>query len=619
MTNLDKLEKIFPECITEALDDDGKICRAVNFERLKQILSGERAAGREAYEFNFVGKKNAELEAHRPTDKTLRPALDESRDFNATENLYVEGDNLEALKILQESYLGKVKMIYIDPPYNTGNDFIYRDDFAQNADDFNLAAGNVDADGNRLNRQLNRESRGRFHSDWCAMIFSRLLLAKNFLSDDGVIFISIDDHEQANLKKICDEIFGEKNFVAQIAVITNPSGRDYGGVARTHEYILAYRKSEALSINLITDEENKFTLFDELGGFELRELRNRNVRFNDKNRPNLYYPFYVNTQANDENGLNYISLEPQPNWFELYPQESQGIKTVWRWGKEKAAANLNVNIMAKRKKDGGWMIVEKYREPKKMARSVWADKACRNESGTLLLKEIFGGKVFDYPKSITTLIRLTEMATGEDSIVMDFFSGSATTAHAVMELNATDGGHRKFIMIQIGDETPANSEARRAGYEKISDIGKERIRRAGDKLKAEHPALDTGFRVFKVSPSNFKPLPTDLQTLLTFVDNIEPDRNEYDLFFGTLLSKGMTLDKKFAAEEVDGFKVLSADGGEILACFDEKILAATFRKLAERKPRKIFFRDSSFASSADKINALEFIKNFAPDTEVTVL
>ncbi|MBQ3336448.1 MAG: site-specific DNA-methyltransferase [Selenomonadaceae bacterium] len=599
MTNLDKLEKIFPECITEALDDDGKICRAVNFERLKQILSGERAAGKEAYEFNFVGKKNAELEAHRPTDKTLRPALDESRDFNATENLYVEGDNLEALKILEESYLGKVKMIYIDPPYNTGNDFIYRDDFAQNADDFDAAAGNLDADGNRLNLQLNRESRGRFHSDWCAMIFSRLLLAKNFLSDDGVIFISIDDHEQANLKKICDEVFGEKNFVANIIWKKKTNGNNMGFIPPVHDFIVVYCKD----ISSLTP----FAL-------PLSEEYLNSKYANPDNDPRGAWTM-TDLSANHK-GPHFAITNPKTG-EKFFPPQGR----YWVFNEAEVLRRIDDGRIIFGKSGDSRPVQKVFAAERNLSQKpdTWFDKQGYNGDATTELAEIIGRKIFDSPKPKTLIKYILKFATGEDSIVMDFFSGSATTAHAVMELNATDGGHRKFIMIQIGDETPANSEARRAGYEKISDIGKERIRRAGDKLKAEHPALDTGFRVFKVSPSNFKPLPTDLQTLLTFVDNIEPDRNEYDLFFGTLLSKGMTLDKKFAAEEVDGFKVLSADGGEILACFDEKILAATFRKLAERKPRKIFFRDSSFASSADKINALEFIKNFAPDTEVTVL
>ncbi len=280
------------------------------------------------------------------------------------------------------------------------------------------------------------------------MMYPRLELLRQFLSDDGAIFISIDDNEQAHLKLICDEIFGANNFVAQITLVSNLSGRDYGGVARMHEYILIYRKSAALKLNLIEDEGGKFKMFDALGGFELRELRNRNVRFNIDNRPNLHYPFYIDTTTADENGLHRISLEPHSGWVELYPLESQGVKTIWRWGKEKSAANLNVNIMAKPMKNNRWMIVEKYREERKMARSVWAEKEFRNEAGTLLLKEIFGEKVFDYPKSLNTLLRILEMATDKDSIVLDAFAGSGTTAHAVINLNAADGGTRKFILIE---------------------------------------------------------------------------------------------------------------------------------------------------------------------------
>ena len=616
MTKIDRLAEMFPECITET-ERDGKLTRAINFDTLRELLSGELTDGRESYEFNFVGKKSARRDAHSKTTKTLRPDRNLSRDFDTTKNLYIEGDNLDALKILQESYLGRVKLIYIDPPYNTGNDFIYRDDFSRTQAAFDAAAGILDDNKNRLRK--NSDSGGRFHSDWCAMIYARLEVAKNFLTDDGVIFISIDDHEQANLKKICDEIFGEKNFVAQICVVTNPSGRDYGGVARTHEYILAYRKSELLSLNLITDDKNPFTLFDELGGFELRELRNRNIRFNDQNRPNLYYPFYVDTQTVDEHGLNPISLEPKDGWLKLYPMESQGIKTVWRWGKEKSAANLNVNISAKRKRDGGYMIVEKYREPKKMARSVWTETECRNEQGTLLIKKIFGGKVFDYPKSLETIMRLLEMGTDAESIVMDFFSGSATTAQAVMELNVSDGGRRKFIMIQLPEVTPEKSEARRAGYETICDIGRERIRRAGNKLLETHPELDAGFRVLKVDETNFAELPEITQTTLPgLVDNIKPDRDAWDLLFGALLEMGLTIDLPVTSEELDGFKILRF-GEEILACFDKDIPEEIFRELMSRRPKKLIFRDRSFKTSAEKLNALKQFKTFAPDTEVKIL
>ncbi len=349
-------------------------------------------------------------------------------------HVLIEAENFHALQLLRYLYAGKVDCLYIDPPYNTGaRDWKYNNDYVDAADKYR-------------------------HSKWLSMMERRLALAKELLSDSGAIFISIDDNEQASLKFLCDEIFGVKNFVAQIVVITNLSGRDYGGVARMHEYVLIYRKTDALKINLINDAEGKFKLFDELGGFELRELRNRNVRFNVDNRPNLYYPFYIDPNNADENGLHKISLDFQLGWHELYPLESQGVKTVWRWGKEKSAANINVNIMAKPMRNNRWMIVEKYREERKMARSVWAEKEFRNEAGTLLLKNFFGERVFDYPKSLEVLLRIIKMATNKNSLVLDFFAGSGTTLHAVNLLNAEDGGKRRCILVTNNEVSEAEAK-----------------------------------------------------------------------------------------------------------------------------------------------------------------
>lgn len=479
--NIEKIGALFPNCITETVDENGKPKKAINFDLLKQMLSGDVIEGSEAYEFTWVGKKAAIVEANKPIRKTLRPCKEESVNWDTTENLYIEGDNLEVLKLLQESYLGAVKMIYIDPPYNTGNDsFVYPDDYTMDKDKYEEGIGLRDETGLRLFAE-NNDSNPRFHSDWCSMIYSRLLLARNLLAEDGVIFISLDDNEITNLKKMCDEIFGAINFIGQITVVGNPRGRDYGGIARMHDYILAYKKSPATVLNLIEDEGNEFKMFDALGGFELRELRNRNIKFNKENRPNLYYPFYINPNEKDENGLHTISLEPHEGWVELYPLESQGINTVWRWGKEKSANNLNINIMAKPMKNGSYMIVEKYRESKMMARSVWWDKDTNTEKGTLLVKDIMDGKVFDYPKPMEMLMRLCEMGTSntEADIVMDFFSGSATTAHAVMKLNEKDSGNRRFIMVQLPEICDEASFAFQAGYKNICEIGKERIRRAG--------------------------------------------------------------------------------------------------------------------------------------------
>ena len=487
--NIAKIRALFPECVTE-VKRDGKVTLAVDFDELKQEMSGMLIDEREErYQMTWPGKSKAKLLANTSISATLRPCKEESVDFDNTQNLYIEGDNLDVLKLLQETYLGKVKMIYIDPPYNTGSDFVYEDDFAQSAEEYVANSGQYDDQGNRLVE--NKETNGRFHTDWLNMIYPRLKLARNLLTDDGVIFISIDDNEQANLKKLCNEVFGEDNFIGQITVVGNPRGRDYGGVARMHDYLLVYGKSNETQINLINDRDGEFKLFDSLGGFELRELRNRNIKFNKENRPNLYYPFYINPTQQDENGLFEISLNKKEGWIELYPLESQGVNTVWRWGKEKSLQNLNINIAAKPMKNGSYMIVEKYRESKIMARSVWWDKDTNTEKGTLLLKDMLEGKVFDYPKTVEMLMRTIQMGTEsmDENIILDFFSGSATTAHAVMQLNAEDGGHRKFIMVQLPEKCDEKSEAYKAGYKNICEIGKERIRRAGKKIKENINAL----------------------------------------------------------------------------------------------------------------------------------
>lgn len=634
--NIEKIGALFPNCITEMLDEekstpDKKVYKkAINFDLLRQMLSGDVLEGDEAYEFTWVGKKAAIVEANKPIRKTLRPCKEDSVNWDTTENLYIEGDNLEVLKLLQESYLGKVKMIYIDPPYNTGSDsFVYPDDYTMDRDKYEEGIGIKNEDGERLFAE-NNDSNPRFHSDWCSMIYSRLLLARNLLADNGVIFISLDDNEITNLKKMCDEIFGAVNFVGQITVVGNPRGRDYGGIARMHDYILAYKKSTATELNLIEDEGNEFKMFDSLGGFELRELRNRNIKFNKENRPNLYYPFYINPDEKDSNGLHTISLEPQAGWIELYPLESQGINTVWRWGKEKSLNNLNINIMAKPMRNGSYMIVEKYRESKMMARSVWWDKDTNTEKGTLLVKDIMDGKVFDYPKPMEMLMRLCEMGTSSEDadIVMDFFSGSGTTAHAVMNLNAKDSGNRKFIMVQLPEICDESSFASQAGYKNICEIGKERIRRAGTKIKGDSPLttqdLDTGFRVFRLDDSNMKdvfysPAEYDQSLLSMLESNIKEDRTDLDLLFGCLLEWGLPLSLPYTSEEISGCTVHTYNDGDLIACFDENIPDEVVKSIARRQPLRAVFRDSSFDGSPAKINVTEVFKLLAPDTRVKVI
>lgn len=628
--NIEKIGALFPNCITETLDENRKLKKAINFEILKQMLSGDVVEGDESYEFTWVGKKASIVEANKPIRKTLRPCPEESVDWDSTENLYIEGDNLEVLKLLQESYLGKVKMIYIDPPYNTGSDsFVYPDDYTMEKDKYEEGIGLRDDSGLKLFAE-NNDSNPRFHSDWCSMIYSRLLLARNLLATDGVIFISLDDNEITNLKKICDEVFGAVNFVGQITVVGNPRGRDYGGIARMHDYILAYRKSSAATLNLIEDEGNKFKMFDSLGGFELRELRNRNIKFNKENRPNLYYPFYINPNEKDENGLHTISLEAHDDWIELYPLESQGINTVWRWGKEKSTKNLNKNIMAKPMRNGSYMIVEKYRESRMMARSVWWDKDTNTEKGTLLVKDMMDGKVFDYPKPIEMIMRLCEMGTSstDADIVMDFFSGSATTAHAVMKLNEKDSGNRRFIMVQLPELCDKTSFAFQTGYKNICEIGKERIRRAGSKIKEDNPLLtqriDTGFRVFKLDDSNmndvyYSPAEYSQDLLSMFESNVKSDRTDLDLLFGCLLEWGLPLSLPYSSEQIEGYTVHNYNDGDLIACFDENVPDSVIKEIAKRKPLRAVFRDSSFANSPSKINVGEVFKLLAPDTSVKVI
>ena len=499
-TAVNKLKAVLPQCF----DKDGNLY----FDKLKELLRDKVSFADENYGLNFLGKSYGRLLQAMETDTVITPDEEHNKQpQNAdSENIYITGDNIDALKHLLKSYENKIKCIYIDPPYNTGSDgFVYNDRFTFTKETLAQKLSMSEETAERILELTNSGSAS--HSAWLTFMYPRLLLARDLLTDDGVIFISIDDNEQANLKLLCDDVFGEQNFIGEITVVANPRGRDYGGIARMHDYILAYRSSEKTVINLIKDENGEFTMFDELGGFELRELRNRNIKFNRENRPNLYYPFFINDANPDENGLYEISLEVHDGWRELYPLESQGVQTVWRWGKERSNKNLNVNIMAKPMRNGSFMIVEKYREARKMARSVWWDKDSNTEKGTLLVKQIFcDEKVFDYPKPKELIEKLCEMGMNfdEEEIILDFFSGSATTAHAVMQLNAEDGGNRKFILVQLPEVTKEGSEARQAGYETIDQIGRERIKRAAAKIKEEYPdtTADLGFKHFKLNQLN---------------------------------------------------------------------------------------------------------------------
>ena len=626
--NVAKIRELFPNCVTERINAEGKLEHAIDFDMLKQELSDHVVDGlQERYQFIWPDKRKAILAANASINKTLRPCREESVDFDNTENLYIEGDNLEVLKLLQETYLGKVKMIYIDPPYNTGNDFVYHDEFKKNASEYKGNSGQYDKDGNQM--ITNTESNGRFHTNWLNMIYPRLKLAKDLLSEDGVIFISIDDNEVDNLRKICDEIFGEENFKSNSIIINNRGGRDYGGIALQHDYILIYSKNIIATLNPINETDKQFQYYDEYGGFNLMELRNRNIKFNDKNRPNLCYPFYVNPNNADKNGLLELSLEPKIGFIEVYPAKSNGVQTVWRWGKEeKARDNINKEIFGKENRNGGYMIVQKYRKSTKMQRSVWDEKEFVNERGTEAIKDLLDKAYFNYPKSVYTIKRVLELGSSKNSLILDFFSGSATTAHAVMQLNAEDGGKRKFIMVQLQEECAENSEAYKAGYKNICEIGKERIRRAGKKIKEENPLttqdLDIGFRVLKCDSSNmedvyFTPKEYMDKQQSLFVDNIKKDRNDEDLLFDAMLKLDTPLSSKIERITIAGKTVYNVAQGHLMACFDKNVTDEVITAIAKEMPSYFVMRDSSQADDSVAINFEQIFNTYSPQTVRRVL
>lgn len=632
--NIDKIAELFPNCVTEMMDEEHSTPekkvykRAVNFELLKQMLSPDVIDGEEAYEFTWVGKKAAIVEANKPIRKTLRPCPEESKNWDTTENLYIEGDNLEVLKLLQESYLGKVKMIYIDPPYNTGSDFIYRDDFAMDSEEYAEESGQLDEEGNRLFR--NTDSNGRFHSDWCSMIYSRMILARNLLTDDGVIFISIDDNEQENLKKICDEVFGIDNYIGCISNTNNPKGRsDDKYIATAHEYLLVFAKN----VNQLkwygfepTEEITKRYNKLDSSGNRYREIDLRKTGENDlrEDRPNLFYYFYYSELTGDfyPDKRDYF----KEGYIQIKPKREDGREGNWRWGIEtakKQIEDLTPKFMPTRKI---WGIMQKdYLEGRALVKptSSWTFKDVNSERGTEEFINLgFDKRVFPKPKPVGTIGRCLKLASNEHDIILDFFSGSATTAHAVMQLNAEDGGHRKFIMVQLPEPCAEDSEAFKAGYKNICEIGKERIRRAGEKIKSESPLttqdLDIGFRVFKLDDTNMKdvyyaPAEYDQRMLAGLESNIKEDRTDLDLLFGCLLEWGLPLSMPYKSEKIDGCTVHTYNDGDLIACFDEDIPESVVKEIAKRKPLRAVFRDSGFASSPEKINVFEIFKLYMPE------
>lgn len=639
--NIEQIAALFPNVITETRAADGSLCKAIDFDKLKIELGGELADSRESYEFTWVGKKQAMLEANAPIRKTLRPSVEESKNWENTENLYIEGDNLEALKLLQESYLGKIKMIYIDPPYNTGNDFIYDDDFTVSSSKYETQVGMFDESGFKQYK-INNPTNGRFHSDWCTMIYPRLKIAKNLLSEKGTIFISIDDNEVNNLKQICDEVFGQENFIAQITILCNPKGRSQDKYfATNHEYLLCYSKNrlDKGTFSILKEEDQidqEYTEVDEVGKYRLLELRNTHREFGRHNRPNLYYPIFVNARG-------VVSLSSELNSLPIYPNWDDGFEGCWTWGKEKLQKEVNL-VVAKPVRNN-WKIYRKNygMNSEKMLKTIFVEKEFYTEKGQKAFNELFVSKekIFQSPKSpflIQQLINLFVSDNDEDSIILDFFSGSATTAQSVFQVNVQAGCNFQFLLIQLPEETKESSEAKKMGYSTICDIGKERIRRAGEKIKEEvekanrQPKLgeepinipDIGFRVFKVDSGNMKdvyysPSETSQAMLTNLESNIKEDRSDLDLLYGVILDWGLPLSLPHTQLNLSGAKVHNVDDGSLMACFEKKVSEEAVRAIAKQKPLRVVFRDEGFASSAEKINVTEIFKVLSPNTTVKVI
>ncbi len=611
--NVAKIATIFPEVITETKYENGNLKRVIDTKKLSLLL-GDSAVDsdyKECYEFTWPGKNEAIMEAANATTNTLRPCKEESKNWDTTQNLYIEGDNLEVLKLLQESYLGKVKMIYIDPPYNTGKDFVYRDNFHKKADEYKEENTERDEEENQLFQ--NNESNGRFHSEWCSMIYPRLKLARDLLREDGVIFISIDDNEVRNLRNICDEIFGESNFISQLIWKKKQGGgNDSNHIVTEHEYILCYSKFEKkikLNLDFLYKLDNAlYPYSDDKGEYGLITLDKASIQFSKS----LVY------EIEDENGNKY------------FPRIVKGKQSCWRWSREKVLAQYNELVFK-----SGKVYTKYYRPQGVTPRSLLIDSIYgRTETGNDDIKNIFKTNPFSYPKPISLIRHFISISNIEkDYIILDFFSGSATTAHACMQLNAEDGGNRKFIMVQLPEVCTLDSEAAKTGYKNICEIGKERIRRAGEKIKAEHattaPNLDIGFRVLKLDSSNMKDVfysPDEIsQDLLTSTEsNIKEDRTPLDLLYSCLIDWGVDegLSLPIKTETIDGAEVFTVNDGEIpdlITCFDENISTNAIKQIANKKPLRVVFRDSSFADSPAKINVTEIFKTISPNTTIKVL
>ena len=617
--NIDRIAALFPNCITEMLDEERSTPekkvykRAVNFEMLKQMLSPDVVDGDEAYEFTWVGKKAAIVEANKPIRKTLRPCVAESKDWDTTENLYIEGDNLEVLKLLQESYLGKVKMIYIDPPYNTGNDFIYADDFKMESEEWKVESGEWSEEGDRLFK--NTDTNGRFHSDWCSMIYSRLLLARNLLTDDGVIFISIDDNEQENLKKCCDEVFGGQNFVAQLVWERAYAPKnDARFISNSHDYVLMYARNLA---NFV------------IGRLPRTEEANARYQNPDNDPRGVWKPSDLSVKTYNA-ACDYPITTPSGRVIE--PPAGR----CWSLSKNAFLERLQDNRIYFGADGNSVPCMKRFLTELKydgMAPTsiMFYKDVGHSQEGAKEVTKLLDAGAFDGPKPVRLLTRLLTLANlKDDSIVLDFFSGSATTAHAVMQMNADKGSHIKYAMVQLPEMCDEEGTAYKAGFSTICEIGKERIRRAGEKILKEQLAnnnstlnspnskLDIGFRVLKLDSTNMKDVyyaPSDYNQdfLHQLESNIKDDRTDLDLLFGCLIDWGLPLSLPYKSEQLGGCTVHTYNDGDLIACFDANVPESVVKEIAQRRPLRAVFRDSGFASSPEKINMFEIFKLYMPE------
>ena len=634
--NIEKIGQLFPNCLTERIvgkDKDGKdiVDKAIDFDKLKQELSKEIVEGnQERYQFTWPGKREAMRLANTPTNMTLRPDRESSVDFDNTENLYIEGDNLEVLKLLRENYLGKVKMIYIDPPYNTGNDFVYEDDFSQTSGEFKDKSGMFDENGNMVldKYSVNSESNGRFHTDWLNMMYPRLKVAKDLLKSDGVIFISIDDGELDNLRKLCNEIFGETNFIADVCVVNNLKGRnDKKYIARANERMLMYVKSkefEEYGLPLKDDTLKEYKEEDNGGKYRLLELRKRGGADTRAERPKMYYSFFVDPST------GHVSLvQDLIHTVEALPVKSNGVDGRWRWGIETTKKNIEFLVGKKVQGSDKYNIYEKdYLEGDEGCRrirpkSVMTGASYSTDVATKEYRALMGDIDFSSPKPISMIEDLVEYATppSEPSIVLDFFSGSSTTAHAIMRLNAKDCGSRKFIMVQIPEKTDESSAAFDAGYNNLCQIAEERIKRAGkqvaDSCTEYSNAVDIGFRVLKLDTSNmqdvyYTPEASSENTL--FEDNVKPDRTPEDLLFQVMLECNIPLSAKIETKKISGKDVFSVNDGYLIACFDEDINESVITEVAKQKPYYFIMRDKSLSSDQVADNFEQIFNAYSKDT-----